>query len=225
MKRSLIPNLVTCLNLFSGCIGIVWALKGDLYWASWFIWLAAVLDFLDGFLARTLNAYSELGKQLDSLADMVSFGVLPATILYSMILLSTDNSYFAYTGYILAVFTAIRLAKFNLDQEQTFSFKGLPSPASAIFVSGLVHLKHIDIQEPFTLLIITLGLSLLMVSNLPIMALKFRNFSWKENQIRYLFLGISILLFIFLGLEAIVPSILLYLIISLIVRNMAHFKP
>ncbi len=152
-----LPNFLTCLNLLCGCIGIVFAFEGNLVWSAYMVGIAAVLDFLDGFLARLLNVRSEIGKQLDSLADMVTFGVLPGVVMYKLISISVDISWlfegsddafvhyfgrpimylFPYFGFIIPVFSAIRLAKFNIDTRQADNFIGLPTPANAIFLSSI----------------------------------------------------------------------------------------
>jgi CDP-diacylglycerol---serine O-phosphatidyltransferase len=220
MIRSYIPNSITSLNLLSGCLGIAFAMKGELAFAAWCIWAAALLDFMDGFLARILKAYSEIGKQLDSLADLISFGLLPASILYQMIGSTSTSEILPLFAFLLVLFSAWRLAKFNIDESQTNSFKGLPTPASAIFVSGLIYIKMVNIEDPYILLTIVLLLSFSMVSNLPLMALKFKNYGWKGNEFRYLLVLFSLLLLIFFGIQAISFSILLYILFSFI----SHFK-
>jgi len=214
MIRSYLPNSITSLNLLAGCLGIVFAMKGELVFATWCIWAAALLDFMDGFLARILKAYSEIGKQLDSLADLVSFGLLPASILYQMIGSTSTSEIFPLFAFLLVLFSAWRLARFNIDESQTNSFKGLPTPASAIFVSGLVYIKMVNIEDPYILLTIVLLLSFSMVSNLPLMALKFKNYGWKGNEFRYLLILFCLLLLIFFGIQAISFSILLYILFS-----------
>jgi CDP-diacylglycerol--serine O-phosphatidyltransferase len=135
MKKH-IPNILTLSNLFAGCIGLVFAFDGNLIYASYAIWIAAIFDFFDGFSARMLNVSSPIGKELDSLADMVTFGVLPSMILYQMIE-SHPIPNLGYGAFILALFSALRLAKFNVDTRQSTTFIGMPTPAAAFFVSGL----------------------------------------------------------------------------------------
>ena len=135
MKKH-IPNILTLSNLLAGCIGLVYAFNGNLVYASYAIWIAAIFDFLDGFSARMLKVSSPIGKELDSLADMVTFGVLPSVILFQMIG-NQPYEYLSYGAFILALFSALRLAKFNVDTEQTTTFIGMPTPAAAFFVSGL----------------------------------------------------------------------------------------
>ena len=138
IKRN-IPNLITLGNLFCGLVAIVFSLNNNLYFAGTFIFFGAILDFFDGLSARLLKVSSEIGKHLDSMADMVTFGVAPGMIMFQMIKLSNidENSYIAYIGFIITIFSAIRLAKFNLDTKQTSSFIGLPTPAAAIFIASL----------------------------------------------------------------------------------------
>jgi len=215
MNRSLIPNTITSLNLFAGCVGIVYSFQGDLKTACMFIWLAAVLDFLDGLLARGLNAYSELGKQLDSLADMISFGALPGMILFHMLSSNTTVEYLPFLAFLVTVFSAIRLAKFNIDEDQATSFKGLPTPASALFVSGLPFIGFMPIGQNLLIAVI-IALAILMVSNLPLMALKFKNTAFKDNWPKLLLILVSILLLALLHLEALSLIIFVYLGMSLV---------
>lgn len=215
MKRSVIPNTFTCLNLLCGCIGIVFSLRGEVETGSLFIWIAALFDFLDGFLARKLNAYSELGKQLDSLSDMVSFGVLPGMIMFQLMDQYSSMEMLQWIAFLIPVASALRLAKFNTDEEQTDSFKGLPTPASAILISGLPYLAIIPLS-PLLLALVCLITSVLMVSSLPLMALKFKDFSWKKNGFRFTFLIMSLVTILFLGYQSISLIIVLYIFISLI---------
>ena len=156
MIRVFIPNLITCLNLFCGCMGILFAFQTNLVWASYMIFIAAIFDFFDGFAARLLNGASELGKQLDSLADAVTFGVLPAIMLYQFISISygvyflewnertTEQQLIPLAGFLLAIFSVLRLAKFNVDTKQSDSFLGLPTPSSAIIVASIPIIMEIQ---------------------------------------------------------------------------------
>src|SRR6476620_6072036 len=132
-----IPNFLTCCNLICGCLGIVFVLEGRLVPAAYFVWAACVFDFFDGFAARMLKVSSPIGKELDSLADVVSFGVLPAMVMYTMIGNSTTSPALPYLGFMIAVFSALRLAIFNIDETQTDSFKGLNTPANSFFITSL----------------------------------------------------------------------------------------
>lgn len=220
--KKYIPNTITSLNLICGVAGIIQAFEGDLKIAVAFIWLAGIFDFFDGFAARMLKVSSEIGKQLDSLADMVTFGVLPAIVMYQLLIQYTDNRYVPYLAILLAVFSAIRLAKFNIDERQTSGFIGLPTPATALFVSSLPFILELDKMKGFTpyvlvtLLVITMMLSLIMVAEVPLLALKFKDFSWKNNKFRFVFLIISILLVVSLQIIAIPIIIFVYFIVSIL---------
>ena len=241
MIRKLIPNFITCLNIVSGSLGVLFAIKGDLTVAVLFIFAAAIFDFLDGMAARLLKAYSPIGKELDSLADMISFGLAPGMVMMVMqefsllgINVRAENlaalSLWQITcisaAFLIPVTSGLRLAKFNIDTRQTDSFIGLPVPANAIFISALalitVHgrYKIIDefILQPWLLLVITIGMSLLLVSELPMFSLKFKNLKWKENRIRFIFIGISALLIILLNSYGIAASILIFILFSLFLR-------
>jgi len=144
-----IPNILTLGNLFCGCVGIVFVLNGFLFSGFWLMLIAAVLDFLDGFVARLLNVSGELGAQLDSLADAVTFGVLPSIIMYSLLLHQTDNIYLPFVAFLIALMSVYRLAKFNIDTEQAEHFKGLPTPINAIFIAsfGVIENSKIELNE------------------------------------------------------------------------------
>jgi len=230
-----IPNFITTLNLISGCISVVFAFQGNLMLASWFIGIAAIFDFLDGMAARVLHAKSAIGVQLDSLADMVSFGVAPGVIVYQLMLLSY-NMPFAYfmeinpvalIAFLIPVFSALRLAKFNIDERQTEAFIGLPTPADAMFFASLplviyqAHNAGLELILNFVhnfwfLLASTLVFSGLMVSELPLMSLKFRNLSFNDNKQRYLLVSMAIILFLLLKSIAIPLIVLVYIVISVV---------
>ncbi|WP_291401776.1 CDP-diacylglycerol--serine O-phosphatidyltransferase [Daejeonella sp.] len=221
-----IPNTVTCLNLFSGCLGIVFAFNGNLVFASYAILIAAVLDFLDGMLARLLKAYSELGKQLDSLADMVSFGVLPSVIIYHLFLSSveiTSLSLISYSAFIIAVFSGLRLAKFNIDTRQSENFIGLPTPANALLIASFPFMMEENnsffmnyIMNPYSLLVFSLIMSFLLISEIPLISLKFKTLSFSENALRYTLILSSILLILLLQFAAVPIILILYILISLL---------
>ena len=212
-----IPNIITLANLFTGCVGIVFAFNNDLLYAAYAIWIAAVFDFFDGFSARMLKVSSPIGKELDSLADMVTFGVLPSVILFKL-MDGASNEIIPYIGFILALFSALRLAKFNVDTRQTTTFIGMPTPAAAFFVSGLPfwQAEHTELVTWRGVMIITIILSLLLVSPIKMLALKFSEYSVRENWHRYLVILFSVLAFVFLGSKSLPLIIALYLIISLI---------
>jgi CDP-diacylglycerol--serine O-phosphatidyltransferase len=229
-----IPNFITTLNLAAGFAAIISAANGYLLTASWLIVAAMIFDFSDGFAARLLKAYSETGKELDSLADVVSFGVVPALIIYKLLVpaiskIDLPDSVFSgillYIPVLMPVCAALRLAKFNVDPTQTTSFKGLPTPANAIAVISIVipanysssPLLKSFTESPAALLIYAVVLSLLMVTRLPLLSLKFKNLSFKGNEERYILTGLVLISFIIFGIAAAPLVIPLYLIVSVIV--------
>lgn len=220
--RSQLPNLLTLGNLLSGVLGIIWVLDGQLLHGAYFVLLSAGLDFFDGFAARLLKVQSSLGKELDSLADVVSFGVLPGLLLYALTKNHTDSTWLPYFTLIVPLLSAYRLAKFNLDTRQTDRFIGLPTPANALFLSTLPHLVlHWPFLEswiytPFALLAIAWICSLLLVAELPLIALKFKNFTFSENKFRYLLLFLGAFFFAAFQLAGIPLVILAYLLLSLL---------
>ena len=221
-----IPNAITCCNLFSGCIACVMAFKGDFHLAMAFIVLGAVFDFFDGMVARLLGVSGPLGVQMDSLADDVTFGLAPATIVFSFmqtkllypLYLSSVLCVLPYVAFLIAVFSAYRLAKFNIDTRQTSTFIGLPTPANALFWSSLIAgggdwLNSLNMG--WLLLIVLIGLfSYFLVSEIPMFSLKFKNFTWKSNRVRYMFL-ICCLPMLLLGFLAPVAIIAWYLVLSM----------
>jgi CDP-diacylglycerol--serine O-phosphatidyltransferase len=231
-----IPNFITSLNLASGFISILYALNGNQAAASWLILAAMAFDFLDGFSARMLKAYSPMGKELDSLADIVSFGVAPAILIYNLLAESLSlpaeainnadgflTIFILLSPVIMPVCAGLRLAKFNIDETQVSSFKGLPAPANAMAVIGVVigaeysdsALINSITGSAFALVIITLVLSLLMVSRIPMFSLKFSHLRFRGNEERYILVvlaGAALIVFGFAGAALIIP---LYVIISL----------
>ncbi len=225
MKKH-IPNAITCLNLLSGCIGLVYAFDNQLITAGYFILISALFDFFDGMLARLLKAYSEIGKELDSLADMVSFGVLPSVMVYQLFRMAApEQAYLPFFAFLIAIFSALRLAKFNIDTRQTENFIGLPTPANALFILSLPHIVASEtlaeyILNPVILAIITLVMSLLLVAELPLFSLKFKNLKFSANLFRFILLGLSVILLIILKFAAIPLVILSYLILSFIQNSL-----
>jgi CDP-diacylglycerol--serine O-phosphatidyltransferase len=214
-----IPNFITCLNIFSGCIAVHFAFQANYPVAFIAILLAAVFDFMDGFAARLLNAYSPMGKELDSLADVVSFGVAPGAIVFTVMCEAGVSDWITYVGFIIPVFSALRLAKFNIDERQTSSFIGLPTPANAIFWAGLVF-SYSEFLEAniWALLVLTFAFSFLLVSEIPMFSLKFKNATWSSNKIQYLFLiGCLIILALF-QLDAFSVLITWYIALSLFLK-------
>jgi len=220
-----IPNFITTCNLASGSVGIVLAFDGHLLWAAAMIWLGAIFDFFDGFAARILKQYSPIGGQLDSLADLITFGFLPSSLLFVLLRETPVHAAVPFLAYLLVIFSALRLAKFNIDDRQTTRFYGLPTPASALFVSALPFIaRDFQIAErwlqcPYVLMSIVVILSLLMVSNIGLFSLKFKSFSWKENRIRFIFLILSAILLVILKFLAIPIIIILYVLLSLLTND------
>ena len=225
-----IPNTVTCLNLFSGCIASVMAFEAQYEWALVFIVFSAIFDFFDGMLARVLKAPSLIGKELDSLADDISFGLVPALMLFSLLkempypdFLSGISIVVPYVAFLIAVFSALRLAKFNVDERQTSSFVGLPTPANALFWGALIASEHGYITSSpthvFFLIIMILLFSWLMIAEIPMFSLKFKNLSWKDNKISFIFLIVAALLLVFLGISGFSAVIAWYILLSLLTRK------
>lgn len=226
MKKH-IPNAITCLNLFCGCIGIVMAFNDNLVFASYAIVIAAIFDFTDGLAARLLNAYSEIGKELDSLADVVSFGVLPSVIIFKLFLIAPQlgliSNYLNYSAFLIAIFSALRLAKFNIDTRQTENFIGLPTPANALFIASLPFIIEGSssffsafILNPFFLFILSLGMGLLLVMEIPLMSLKFKSLRFNDNLYRYILIILAALLILFFKFAAVPVVIFLYILLSII---------
>jgi CDP-diacylglycerol--serine O-phosphatidyltransferase len=230
-----IPNFITSLNLASGFIAILFIAGGDILTGSWLIFAAMIFDFLDGLSARLLRAYSELGKELDSLADVVSFGVAPGFIISKLLYASISGSS-SGVGFVIItmvipsvmpVCAALRLAKFNIDTTQSTSFKGLPTPANGLAVISIViahkysdsQLFSIFYNSATAIIILTLALSILMVSRIPLMSLKIKNFKVRGNEGRYLLIvltGISLLIFGVAAVPLIIPVYIIASIASLL---------
>lgn len=195
-----IPNTITSLNLVSGGMAIFCSFRDRFDYALYFIILAAILDFCDGLAARILNAYSETGRELDSLADVISFGLAPSLILVNYMRGFPDLSlYTPFIPLILAAFSALRLAKFNLDTRQSTSFLGLPVPASALFTASSIVLATeypviaaSFLSNDYVIPILAFALSLLLVSEIPMFSMKMKNFRWSDNKTRYIFFIIII---------------------------------
>lgn len=194
-----IPNTLTSCNLISGCIAIVFALSANYTMALTFIVVGAFFDFFDGMSARLLGVSSPIGKELDSLADVVTFGVAPSSMIFTLLLTLdksgwNDSLAFAvpYVAFVMAAFSAIRLAKFNLDERQTTSFIGLPTPANALFWGALIvggeEMLAAQSQVILLLIVMVFISSWLLVAEIPMFALKFKHWGWRENKIKYIFL-------------------------------------
>lgn len=213
MKKH-IPNLITSLNLLCGCIGIVFSFRGEQEISVYLIWLALLFDFGDGMAARLLNVKSDIGKELDSLADSVTFGVLPGVMMFHMISEKTINDYLPFLAFIIPILSAIRLAKFNVDTRQEENFIGLPTPANALFISSLIF--FIDLLPLWSLLIVTIIFSLLLIAEIPLFSLKFKTLRWSGNEIRIIFVILSIVLLAILKLAALPFIIVGYILLSLV---------
>lgn len=237
MKKH-IPNLLTSLNLSSGCIACVMAFQGNYLWVVIWVVIAALFDFSDGFAARILNAPSQIGKELDSLADMVSFGMVPGLVAFRFLsdniagltFVGVLNPYIPYLAFLLTVFSAIRLAKFNIDERQTSSFIGFPTPPNALFwVSFLYGIQSFITEETssiFVLIILLLIIifSFLLISEIPMFSLKIKNLKLKGNELRYVLVVSIIVAFVLVGILGLAIGILLYIglsIISSLKRNRA----
>lgn len=225
-----IPNTVTCLNLFSGCIACVMAFEAKYDLALGFIILGAVFDFFDGMMARLLNAPSAIGKDLDSLADDVSFGVAPSIIVFSLFKemhypagMESIAPFFPYLAFLISVFSALRLAKFNNDTRQSSSFVGLPVPANALFWASLVAGAHdfliADSFNPLYLLVLICLFSWLLIAEIPMFSLKFKSLSWKKNKVSFIFLIVCIPFLVFLGVCSFAAIIVWYILLSLLTRK------
>ncbi len=227
-----IPNILTLLNLLSGSIAIVFAFEGLFHLAAIFVGIAAFFDFADGFVARVLKSYSDIGKELDSMADMVSFGFTPAVVLFRLLqdassgsaIWISDINVLPFIAFAITIFSALRLAIFNVDARQSDVFIGLPTPANAIFILSLPFAVHFGssssiwhplfswmLANEWMLIGITLFLSWFMVANLPLFSLKFKNFKLADNLIRYVFLAGTVLLLVIFWWHA-VPLIMIFYI-------------
>ncbi|MDQ2772539.1 MAG: CDP-alcohol phosphatidyltransferase family protein [Bacteroidota bacterium] len=235
MKRHL-PNAVTCLNLLFGCLALTHIFAGRLETGAWFVAAAAIADFADGLVARALRVSSAIGKDLDSLADMVSFGVVPGAMLFVLLIQATSLepgdtgfvvhtngmlTYLPYLGFLVTIFSALRLAKFNNDTRQTTSFIGLPTPACTLVVASLPLILAHDrfgvselILNPLVLVGLTVLLSGLLVAELPLFALKFKNLRWADNRRRFLFALLAAGLLLALQATAVPLIVLAYVLFS-----------
>ena len=254
-----IPNAITCGNLLCGCLALVKAFEGDLVWAAYLVGIAAILDFFDGFAARMLKVSSPIGKDLDSLADMVTFGLVPGVVMFMLltnaIKYSVDEKLIPFSNlcvasnpipfiaFVIVIFSAVRLAKFNNDEHQKESFIGLPTPANAILICSIplimnsIHAyganNHFSFRVNYEdavnnnfiaplilnyqfLIFLTLILSFLLIAPLPLFSLKFKSFGWKGNEIRFVFLLISLLLLVTLQFVGIPLIIILYVLMSVV---------
>ncbi len=228
-----IPNFLTSLNLVCGSLSVFFALNGYVDWAILLIFLGAVFDFSDGFAARGLKAYSEMGKELDSLADLISFGMAPAAI-YSTLMkflitgsvfteyieLQSSDKALILIPFVLVVFSGLRLAKFNIDTRQTENFLGLTTTATGIFTASFAFMVITRPElfrwlNPYIIITMIIFFSIMLVSEVPMFSLKFRNFSFSENKERFLLLAFALVSFVWLGVGGIAALILFYILYSL----------
>lgn len=226
--RANIPNAITCLNMLCGALACIMAFKNEeilaglagYQWAFIFIGASAVFDFFDGAMARLLHVYSLIGKELDSLSDLISFGLAPAMLMFNTVGSYSPGSFWAYVALVIVIFGGIRLAKFNVDDRQTTSFIGLPIPANALFWIGTVSWIHAyTYPGDIALAVLMVLFSSLMVCALPMFSLKFTSFGWKGNYKRYLLLFAALLLVIFQGVTGLAWTVLLYIIMSAVSRK------
>ena len=241
MKKH-IPNIITLSNLVCGTLAVWQALQGNLICAALFIFLGAFFDFFDGMTARLLHVQSAIGKELDSLSDVVTFGVAPGFIVFSLLESVTSQmgtmGWLKFVALLMPALSSYRLAKFNLDERQTSSFIGLPTPANAMVwaaygiilsvsdPSRLLLFSWFDggslaelMSNPWFIGVLSVAMSISLVLEVPLFALKFKNFSWADNKVRYLFLGIDLLLLLFLGVYAVLVIILFYVLLSIAVMR------
>ncbi|HIA37844.1 MAG TPA: CDP-diacylglycerol--serine O-phosphatidyltransferase [Flavobacteriales bacterium] len=226
--KSHLPNLLTCANMVCGSLALVMVMSlepSKLIWASYLVGLAAVFDFLDGMAARLLKSYTDFGKQLDSLADMLSFGVVPGVIMYSLILNEANmgEEWLAYCGLLIPIFSALRLAKYNISDNQSDSFIGLPTPANALLIASLpLVLEHGNlamlyvVESPHYLAAMSALLSLLLVSKIGMFSLKVKTLKLSENKLQVFFLLLSLIIIVVFQFTAVPIIIILYIAISTI---------
>lgn len=224
---NMIPNCITLLNLLSGCIAIIFAFSPDTQtgnllgwqWSVLMMGVAALFDFLDGAVARMLNAKSMIGKELDSLSDLVSFGVAPSLLLMNVLLLA-GAQWWSYAALFIPMMGALRLAKFNVDDSQSTVFKGLPIPANAIFWIGVVAAMMSGSLRPTVgiAIAVIIVMGTLMVCNLPMFSLKFKNFALWGNISRYVIIAATVVFVALLGLPGFSATIILYILISVFNR-------
>lgn len=243
-----IPNTITLINLFCGCSALVCVLYGYFNNAFWFLFVGGLADYLDGMVARWLKVHSELGKELDSIADMVSFGVVPGAILYMLLnsglhyadlqvqqsgellkpiraSLQMDLNWKALPAFVVSIFAGLRLARFNLDTRQSEDFIGMATPTMTLFVVGLMLIFDHNsfglrsvVVNPYLIYAIVIMFSYLMVSELRMFSFKFKGFQWEDNEIRFIFAGIALLLLVVLK-EAAFAAIVLAYILTVGVQN------
>ena len=225
MKKH-IPNTITCCNLVAGCIATWWAFQGDYWMALLFIVIGAVFDFFDGMVARLLHVSSPIGKELDSLVDDITFGFAPSAIVFSYLCSFHQHIILLpFVAFVMAAFSALRLAKFNLDERQALGFIGLPTPANALFWGALiVGLQEWNIGFEGLEWVIIAGVlisSYLLVAEIPMFALKFKTWGWKGNEVKYIFILSCIPLLLLMGISGLAAIIAWYILLSVITTKKA----
>ena len=218
----LIPNLLTISNLICGCIALYFTFHNNLVFAAYLIGLSAMFDFMDGAVARLLKVSGPMGRELDSLADMVSFGVVPGSVVFHLLEASTLSSY-SFVALLIPALSAYRLAKFNIDERQVDGFIGLNTPANTLFFISFPLISHFQpdhflnswIAIPELLIVLTVLMSFAMVSEIPLFAFKFKNLRFSDNKLRFSFIGLSVVLLVMLQFAAIPLLVLLYLFLSI----------
>ncbi|HET8828099.1 MAG TPA: CDP-diacylglycerol--serine O-phosphatidyltransferase [Pelobium sp.] len=220
MIKKHIPNALTCANLLSGCIGSIYAFNGDLKTVAFFVIISGVFDFFDGFVARMLNVKSDIGKELDSLADVVSFGFVPGIIAYKLLMLS-GLGWISYAGFLITVFSALRLAKFNIDTRQTEDFIGLNTPMNTFLIISLPYLADDFnfISNPYFLIALIAITCYLLTSEIKLFSMKLNSLKWQPNKYKFIFVFIAVLLVAFLKFAAIPLVLVIYIFFSQL-----HFK-
>ena len=221
-----IPNLLTISNLICGCIALYFTFKGELVFTAYLIGFAAIFDFMDGAAARLLNVSNPIGKELDSLADMVSFGLVPSSVVFHL-LEESPLSQYSFMALIIPIFSAYRLAKFNVDENQNENFIGLPTPANCLVFISIPLITTFNSEStiaylfeiPEILLIITILMSLALVSRINMFSLKFKNLKFQDNKFRFFLITMSIILLTWLEFSAIPIIILLYIMMSIVKRT------
>ena len=225
MIKKHIPNTITCLNLISGCIATYWAFLGNFELALLFIIIGAVFDFFDGMSARLLGVSSPIGKELDSLADDITFGFAPSAIVFEY--LRSETELLPFLVFVMAAFSALRLAKFNLDERQALGFIGLPTPANALFWGSLIAgagewMKTAPLIGVNLSLVVLAGVFIscyLLIAEIPMFALKFKHWGWKGNEIKYVFVLSCIPLLLLLGVSGFAAIIAWYVLLSVLTNK------
>jgi len=234
--KKLLPSFLTCLNLLCGCVAVVLSFNNNLVWAAYLVFLAAFFDLLDGMAARLLHAYSEFGKQLDSLADMVSFGLVPGVVMFKIFQYPFNELLegggiltilLMFYPFLITIFSALRLAKFNIDERQTDSFIGLNTPANTMFTVSWALIIHSGqaaftafILNPYVLIVMIALQSYLLIAEIPMFSFKMKSLGWKGNEIRYLFLGLVVVLLATFLFAAIPLIIFFYVLLSFLLNKL-----